>query len=154
MTVQIYFHCVNHPVWRLEVVVWNWQREVAELSYNRISSATEWLTCETACHRKWWWHRRWIVSGCVLIDSVLTVDTAWNGDTDHPRMPKRRPSRLKYISSTHEDRLTGILRPRLMTTTTTTMMMMMMLGLKLGSGVEMLRVWNAWVQKVQDTKCL
>ena len=28
-----YFHCMNHPVWWLGAIVWNWQREVAELSY-------------------------------------------------------------------------------------------------------------------------
>ena len=39
---------------------------------------------------------------------VLTTDKAWNGDTDHLRMPKRRRSRLQYNSSTHEDRSTGI----------------------------------------------
>ena len=37
--------------------------------------------------------------------TVLTIDrpTAWNGDMDHPRMPKTRLSRLKY----NEDRSTG-----------------------------------------------
>jgi len=39
----------------------------------------------------------------------LTTDTSWNGDADELRMSKRRPSRLQYNSSIHEDRSTGIL---------------------------------------------
>jgi len=60
-----------------------------------------------SCLRKWWWHQQWIVSRDVLTDTVPTTDTAWNGDTDHLRMPKRRQSRLDN-SSSHEDRSTGI----------------------------------------------
>ena len=63
----------------------------------------------TICARKWWSHWRWIVSRNFLTDTVPTTDTAWNGDTDHMRMPKRRPFRLQYNLSTHEDRSTGIL---------------------------------------------
>ena len=36
-----HFHYMNCPVWRLKVIVWNWKREVTELSYGIISSATE-----------------------------------------------------------------------------------------------------------------